>query len=116
MPSGFQHEGYKATFAAPDAVEPGDWRRIGSVLCVCTGEAEAGERVVWETFGVFDDAPKASADIFTEGLVVYWDDVEGQLTTTDTGIYGGRAWASAGVGETTALVRLDGLSGRAVSA
>ncbi|MGV6850203.1 MAG: DUF2190 family protein [Marinibacterium sp.] len=102
--------GENLTLAAPAAVTSGDGVLVGSIFGVASGDAENGADVVLSTTGVFE-LPCPAADDFSVGAAAYWDATAGKATTDDdTGNNPkiGVAVAAAGVGVTTAKVRLNG--------
>ncbi len=85
--------------------------KIGQLLVVAADTKAAGELFRGKTSGVFQ-ITKAGTQAWTEGALVYWDDVGAEFTTTATGnLLAGVAVAAvgAGAGETTGIVRLQGI-------
>ena len=82
---------------------------IGGLLAIAIIDAADGEIFSAQTIGVFS-LPKASEDI-TEGSVLYWDNTNGNLTTTASGNYRvGIATVAAATGDANVEIRLDGVS------
>lgn len=104
----FVQRGENLTLNAPAAVLSGAGVLVGSIFGVANGDAALGAPVVLSTTGVFD-LPKKTADDMPVGAVVYWDETAGEVTLTATGNTKiGVAIAAAGVGVTSARVRLNG--------
>jgi predicted RecA/RadA family phage recombinase len=72
------------TFAAPSGgVVGGNGYLIGTMLCVAVVTAAVGVRTAFKRLGTFT-LPKNSAEAWTEGAVLYWDNTNFRLTTTAT--------------------------------
>lgn len=81
---------------------------IGSLFGIATVTADAGEDVALATTGVFEHA-KTSAQAWTVGALVYWDDGNAVMTTTaSTNKLVGVAVAIANNPTPTGVVRLNG--------
>lgn len=89
--------------------------QIGQILVIATKTVTAAEALAGATFeglryGVVT-GPKTDSQAWTEGALIYWDDTEGEFTTTAAGnlLVGYAAEAVAGTaGLTTGTVILDG--------
>jgi predicted RecA/RadA family phage recombinase len=81
---------------------------IGAIFGVVQGNALAGALCVLVRKGVFE-LPKTSAQAWTVGAKLYWDDTAKVVTTTvGTNILIGAAFAVAANPSATGLVLLDG--------
>lgn len=98
----------KIVVPAPAAVSSGDGVLVGSLFGVAEGDAASGADVVIVTEGVFD-LPKAASVTPAVGAKVYWDNTNGNVTTTATGnTLIGCATVAAAAGDATVRVRLNG--------
>lgn len=73
--------GDHVTLAAPYAVSAGDGALVGSIFGVAQEDAENAADVVLVTRGIFDMA-KVSAQAWTVGAKIYWDNTAKNCTTT----------------------------------
>lgn len=93
---------------APYAVAAGAGFLVGSAFAVATSAAGNGEAVEGATTGVYDLA-KVSAQAWTVGAKIYWDNSAKLCTTTSSGntLIG---WAAAAAADPSATgrVRLNG--------
>jgi len=98
-------------FTAPvGGVTSGVPVQIGNLLVVAAVTVLAGVRFVGKTRGVFSYT-KAASQAWAEGAIVYWDGTA--FTTVAAGNFqAGVAVVAtgAGAGETTGVVRLDGIA------
>jgi predicted RecA/RadA family phage recombinase len=81
----FVQKGEVITLTAPYAVSSGDGMLVGSLFGLATTDGASGAEV--ETFvgsGVFD-ITKVSAQAWTAGASIYWDDSAKKATTTSSG-------------------------------
>lgn len=76
--------GENLTLTMAAAVTSGEGVLVGSIFGVAQGDAAIGEAVVLVRRGVFS-LPKVSAQAWTAGAPVYWDDTNGVVTTVATG-------------------------------
>ena len=98
------------TLTAPYAVASGAGMLVGSLFAVATSAAANGAKVEAKTTGVCDLAA-LSTDTATVGAKLYWDNTNKRLTTTASGnSLVGVALVDKASGETTARVRLNGVS------
>jgi len=74
--------GEKIELDAPAAVASGDPLLVGSLFGVAQNSAALGEALVLLTRGVFD-LPKTSAQAWTIGVRLYWDNANKVVTTAD---------------------------------
>lgn len=104
-----QEYGRNMTFVAPGGgVVSGTGYRIGSLFVVALATAAATESFVGVTEGVFT-LPKTSAQAWTEGQRVYWDDGNDRADTdAAVGALIGVAAAVAANPSSTGSVRLNG--------
>lgn len=100
--------GEHITVAAPYALSSGDGALVGTVFGVADADAASGADVVLVRRGVFDLA-KTSAQAWTLGAKLYWDDTNKVATTTASGnTLIGAALAVAANPSATGTVLLDG--------
>lgn len=76
--------GETITVTAPYALTSGAGCLVGSLFGFATNDAASGAAAEIVTEGVFDGA-KNSAEAWTVGALVYWDNTNKVLTTTATG-------------------------------
>lgn len=79
----FKQPGDMVTVAAPANVASGAGVLVGSLFGIATNTALSGADVEIKRTGVFEHA-KNSAEAWTVGAKVYWDDTNKVLTTTAT--------------------------------
>lgn len=78
----FVQPGDMLTLIAPSGgVVSGTPYQIGQLFVVAATTAAVGDEFEGVTRGVFD-VPKVSAQAWTAGALVYWDDVAKNVTTT----------------------------------
>lgn len=93
---------------APSAVTSGDGVLFGVLFAVALVTLASGEVGSFRTEGVFS-LPKASAQAWTIGAKIYWDDTNKVCTTTATSnTLIGAAVAVAENPSSTGAVRLNG--------
>jgi len=80
----YDSPGEVLTFTAPAAVTSGVGVKIGDILVIPTVTAAIGERFTGIRTGVVTHA-KLSAQAWTEGQRVHWDDANKRFTTVTTG-------------------------------
>jgi predicted RecA/RadA family phage recombinase len=91
----FVEDGEVLTFTAPaGGVVAGTGAKIGDILVIATVTAAAGALFTGVRTGVVDHA-KLSAQAWTEGQQVNWDDTNKRFTTVTTGNF--RAGVAAAV-------------------
>ena len=96
------------TLAAPYNVLSGDGLLVGSVFGVASNDALSGADVEAVVTGVFS-LTKVSAQAWTQGALIYWDNAAKNCTTVLTGNkLIGVAAAAAVNPSSTGLVRLNG--------
>lgn len=109
----FIQPGDSLELTAPSGgVTKGAPKQIGRLLVVPAVSALQGARFIGKTTGVFT-VTKVGSQAWTEGAVVYWDAGNNRFTTTaSTHLQAGTAVAAvgSGSGETTGVVRLDGVA------
>jgi predicted RecA/RadA family phage recombinase len=100
--------GDNITLPAPYDVSAGDGALVGSIFGVAQGDAVTAEDVVLVRQGVFTLA-KTSAQAWTQGAKIYWDDTSKVATTTATSntLIGAAHVAAANPSDTGEVV-LDG--------
>lgn len=77
----FIQPGRIVTVVAPAAVKSGDLVVVGKLFGVACADAAEGAAVEICTEGVFT-LPKVSAQAWTLGAAIYWDNTEKNATTT----------------------------------
>jgi len=101
--------GEHLTLTMAAAVAGGAGVLVGDIFGVAQGDAGAGEEVVLVRRGVFE-LPKTSAQAWTAGAKVYWDDTAKVVTTTATdNTLIGAAVEIAANPSATGIVLLDGV-------
>ena len=104
----FIQDGRTITLAAPYTVSSGGGLLVGSIFGVASNDATSGADVEARTEGVFSLA-KTSAQAWTVGQLIYWDDTNKVATSVLTGNkLIGTAVAVASNPSSTGLVRLNG--------
>lgn len=104
----FIQDGKTITLAAPYALVSGDGLLVGSIFGVASNDAANGADVEAATEGVFS-LKKTSAQAWTAGALIYWDNSAKECTTTvSTNKLVGTAAAAASNPSSTGLVRLNG--------
>ena len=104
----FVQPGENITLAAPNDVAAGAGALIGAIFGVAQETVLSGEDVVFVRRGVFDLA-KVSAQAWTVGVKIYWDDTAKNCTTTATSnVLIGAAAAAAANPSATGRVLVDG--------
>lgn len=100
--------GENLTLAAPYAVASGAGALVGAIFGVAQAAAASGADVVLVREGVFT-LPKVSAQAWTLGAKIYWDDTAKNCTTTvGSNVLIGAAVAAAANPTATGDVLLDG--------
>ncbi|PZQ82665.1 MAG: hypothetical protein DI549_10820 [Ancylobacter novellus] len=98
---------------APYAVISGAGAQVGQIFGVAVGDAANGAEVELKTKGVFE-LTKLSAQAWTVGALVYWDNTNKRCTTVATGnLLIGAATAIAANPSATGIVRLNGVASAA---
>lgn len=104
----FIQTGDIVTVAAPANVSSGDGVLVGTLFGIAATDAESGDDVAIKTMGMFT-LPKASAQAWTVGALIYWD---GSVATTADGSGAntliGKAMAIAANPSGSGVVRLNG--------
>ena len=104
----YVQEGDTLTVLAPYAIASGTGFLIGSLFAVAVASAAIGAPVEGQMEGVFT-LPKTSAQAWTVGVKVYWDDVNKCCDTSSAGnVLIGAATAIAANPSSTGTVRLNG--------
>lgn len=105
-------KGDSLNFTAPSGgVTSGVPVLIGALLVVPVASADQDETFAGQTCGVFT-CSKLSAQAWTEGAIVYWDDSNSRFTTAAaSGLFkAGIAAAVAADPSATGVVRFDGVA------
>lgn len=107
----YVNKGENVTFTTPGAgVTSGIAVLIGSLVVIATTTEVVGGTFVGLARGVVIVA-KVSAQAWTEGVKIYWDDAAKLFTTTSAGgILVGVATKAAANPSATGYVRLDGVA------
>lgn len=104
----FVQEGEALTLTAPYAVSSGGGFKVGSIIAIAATDADNAATVVGYTEGVFTVA-KTSAQAWTVGALVYWDNSNKVFTTTSSSnTLAGVATAVAANPSSTGQIRLNG--------
>jgi predicted RecA/RadA family phage recombinase len=104
----YVQKGETLSLTAPYAVASGAGFKVGSIFAVASGPADSGAAVEGATVGVFD-LVKVSAQAWTVGAAIYWDDTAKLCDTTASGNTKiGVAVAAADNPSATGRVRLNG--------
>lgn len=104
----YVQKGDTLSLTAPYAVASGAGFKVGSIFAVASGPADNGAAVEGATVGVFDLA-KVSAQAWTVGAAIFWDDVAKLCDTTSSGNTRiGVAVAAASNPSAIGRVRLNG--------
>jgi len=108
----FIKPGNTVTLTAPAGdVVAGTLYLIGKLLVLAKTSAAEGEPFEGATNGVFEDAPKATGQAWTEGAKLYWDDANDVFTTTATAnTAAGIALSAQASAEATGTVMLTGVA------
>lgn len=111
----FEKRGEIQTFTAPTGgVVSGTPVQIGRVLVVPCVTAAAGESFAGAVVGVFE-LPKAAGQVWSEGALLYFDAVAGNVTTVATNNLR-IGWAAHGGAASAAVVGKVYLQGTAAPA
>ena len=106
----FSQEGEVLTFTAPANVTAGTGVKIGDLLVIPTITALSGAQFTGVRVGVVEHA-KLSAQAWTEGQQVNWDDTNKRFTTVTTGNFlAGIAYKAAANPSATGFVILRGVN------
>ena len=101
-------KGETITLTAPYTVSSSGGLLVGSIFGVASNDATSGNDVETVTTGVFLIA-KTSAQAWTQGVLIYWDDTNKVCTSTaSTNKLVGVATAAAANPSATGYVRLNG--------
>lgn len=104
----FIQTGSTLTLTAVYAVASGGGHLAGAIFGVAVTAVASGAQGEFKRDGVFE-LPKVSAQAWTQGAKVYWDDTNKQVTTTaSANTLIGAAAAAAANPSATGLVLLDG--------
>lgn len=101
-------EGEALNLTAPYAVSSGGGFKVGSIIAIAAADAENGADVVGNVCGVYEVA-KVSAQAWTVGALIYWDNSAKNFTTTSSAnTLAGVAVAAAANPSSTGVLRLNG--------
>lgn len=109
MAKNYVQAGEVMTVTAPADVSSGEGVKVGVLFGVAMADAVSGDPVAITTRGVFT-LPKTSAQAWTEGAAIYWNNGSGVCTTATTSgnLFIGVAAAAAANPSATGVVRLNG--------
>lgn len=109
MATNYIQPGDAITIAAPSGgVTSGVGVLVGTLFGIAATTAAEGESVAIVTEGVFSHA-KTSAQAWTVGVAIYWDNTNKVMTTASSGnTLVGKAVAAAENPSSTGVVRLNG--------
>ncbi len=103
----FVQDGDTLALTAPYDVDSGAGAKIGSLFGVAVADVLSGKTGQFKMTGVFD-LPKTSAQAWTVGALIYWDDSNKVATSTaSTNLCIGIAVAAAANPSSTGRVRLN---------
>jgi predicted RecA/RadA family phage recombinase len=106
----YVQSGESLTLTAGGTLTSGQGLLVGTVFGVVAEAAVSGQLYTLVLEGVFD-LPKAASVTPAVGAKVYWDNTNGNVTTTSSGnSLIGVAVVAAGASDATVRVRLDGTS------
>lgn len=104
----YVQSGENITLAAPYDLASGAGCLVGTLFGVAELAAVSGATAIIATRGVFT-LPKTSAQAWTVGAAIYWDDTNKVCTTTSSGnTLIGKAIEAAANPSPTGVVRLNG--------
>lgn len=104
----YVQSGENITLAAPYDLASGAGCLVGTLFGVAELAAVSGATAIIATRGVFT-LPKTSAQAWTVGAAIYWDDTNKVCTTTSSGnTLIGKAIEAAANPSGTGVVRLNG--------
>lgn len=104
----YKQQGHTLTLTAPYLRTSGEGALIGSIFGIATGDVASGAAGEFQTVGVFELA-KTSAQAWTEGQKIYWDDTNKRCDNDGTvGQLIGAATAAADNPSSTGYVKLNG--------
>lgn len=105
----FQQPGNVMTLTAPYDRSAGQAALIGSLFAVAANDVVSGAATEWWTAGVFKSIAKTSAQAWTVGQKLYWDNSNKRLDSDSTvGPLVGVAAAVAANPSSTGSIRLNG--------
>lgn len=108
MASNYSHEGETMTLVAPYDRTSGQGAKVGSIFGVALVDVLSGASASFATEGVWT-LTKVSAQAWTLGEKLYWDDSAKNVTSTSSGNHAiGVAAAVADNPSSTGSVRLNG--------
>ena len=109
MAKGYVQDGENPTYTAPATVTAGICVKVGDALVYAATSAATGAQFSGVIRGVVEHA-KLSAQAWTEGQAVNWDETNKRFTTVTTGNFrAGYAYRVAVNPSATGLVMLTGV-------
>lgn len=106
----YVERGSTLTVSAPYQLQPGQGCEVGHFFGVAKGAAAQGLPIVLEIDGVYDLA-KHAGDVFAQGDLAYWDNVNLVVTSVAAGNKAiGGAWLPAAAGDATVRIYLNGIA------
>lgn len=104
----YVQDGDTLDLLAPYDVLSGAGFKVGSIIAIAVADALSGAAVQGVTEGVYD-VKKTSAQAWTVGAKIYWDDTAKEFTSVSTSnTLVGAATAIAANPSSTGYVKLDG--------
>ena len=107
MATNYIGPGDTVTLVASEDTVSGDGVKNGLLFGVALTDAGSGDNVQCKTTGIWS-LPKVSAQAWTVGAQIYWDDGNDRCTTVDNNVPIGVAAAVADNPSDTGWVRLTG--------
>lgn len=105
----YKQPGEVLSLTAPYDVDSGAAFQVGSIIAVAMSDALSGAAVQGLTCGVFTGMPKTSAQAYTVGQKLYWDNSNKRFDSDGSvGQLAGIAYAVAADPSSTCTVRLNG--------
>lgn len=106
----YVQKGETLTLISPYVVSSGDGVMVGSIFGVAAADYAIGEEGEFQVTGVFDLVRETGAGTgFSQGALIYWDNINKRITKTATGNrLIGVAVKAAADGDATGRVRLNG--------
>src|SRR5262245_25208386 len=101
-------DGHNISLVAPYQRNPGEGALVGSIFGVALATTANGAAGAFAVDGVWDLA-KATAQAWTQGVILYWDNAAKNVTTTaSTNKLIGTAVQAQQTSDTVGRVRLNG--------
>jgi len=108
MARNYLQEGDTLTLVAPYDRTAGQAAKIGSIIAIAANDVLSGADGEFMTEGVFE-VNKTSAQAWTQGVKLYWDDTAKEFTSVSTSnTLAGVATEAAANPSSTGKIRLNG--------